>query len=156
MASDTDQPEDDLPIRPDAVTPARHAPGSPGGAEPPDLTGMPGFDPTAAGLDMGELFAQASKMQEQLMAAQQEAAEALVEGVAGGGVVKISVTGTMEFQSVTIDPSAVDPDDVEMLQDLVLAALHDAVTQVGDMQQGSMGLGGIDLGGLDLGDLLGG
>ncbi|MDQ6696064.1 MAG: YbaB/EbfC family nucleoid-associated protein [Actinomycetota bacterium] len=105
---------------------------------------------------MGALFAQASKMQEQLVAAQQEAAESLVEGVAGGGVVRISVSGTMEFQSVTIDPSAVDPDDVEMLQDLVLAALHDAVTQVGELQQGSMGLGGLDLGGLDLGDLLGG
>ncbi len=156
MAPDTERTEDDLPIRPDAVTPARNAPGPPGGAEPPDLAGLPGFDPSAAGLDMGALFAQASKMQEQLMAAQQEAAEALVEGVAGGGVVKIRVTGTMEFQSVTIDPSAVDPDDVEMLQDLVLAALHDAVAQVGELQQGSMGLGGLDLGGLDLGDLLGG
>lgn len=151
MASDTDPPkDDDLPIRPDAVSPAP-ASGSLGGADAPDITALTGFDPGAAGLDMGALLEQASKMQEQLLAAQQQAADAVVEGVAGGGVVKIRVTGTMEFQSVTIDPTAVDPDDVEMLQDLVLAALHDAVTQVGELQEGSMGLGG-----LDLGDLLGG
>jgi DNA-binding YbaB/EbfC family protein len=150
VASDTDPPEDSLPIRPDVVSPA-HPPGGPGGADAPDLNAFAGFDPSAAGLDMGALLEQASKMQEQLLAAQQQAADALVEGVAGGGVVKITVTGTMEFQSVRIDPAAVDPDDVEMLQDLVLAALHDAVSQVGELQQGSMGLGG-----LDLGDLLGG
>jgi DNA-binding YbaB/EbfC family protein len=151
VASDTNPPEDDLPIRPDAVSPAGSAARSPGGDEAPDLLGLTGFDPSAAGLDMGALLEQATKMQQQLAAAQQQAAESVVEGVAGGGVVKISVTGTMEFQSVTIDPAAVDPDDVEMLQDLVLAALHDAVSQVGELQQGSMGLGG-----LDLGDLLGG
>lgn len=151
MPSDDDRSDNDLPIRPDAVSPAHNAPGSPGGAGAPDLSDMAGFDPSAAGLDMGALFEQASKMQEQLLAAQQQAAEAMVEGVAGGGVVKITVSGTMEFQAVTIDPAAVDPSDVEMLQDLVLAALHDAVTQVGELQQGSMGLNG-----LDLGDLLGG
>ncbi len=156
MASDTDPSQDDHPIRPDLVVPASGGAGVPGAADAPDVVGMVGFDPSAAGLDMGALFEQASKMQEQMQAAQQQAAEAFVEGVAGGGVVKIGVSGTMEFQSVTIDPSAVDPDDVEMLQDLVLAALHDAVTQVGELQQGSMGLGGLDLGGLDLGDLLGG
>lgn len=155
MASDNDSPEDDLPIRPDAVTPARRAPGAGDG----DDGGMPDLSAIGlggGGLDMGALFEQAGKMQEQIMAAQQQAAAAEVEGVAGGGAVKIRVTGTMEFQSVTIDPSAVDPDDVEMLQDLILAALHDAVTQVGDLQSGTMGLGGLDLGGLDLGDLLGG
>ncbi len=151
MAADTDQSDDDLPIRPDVMPPGQNAPGAPGGAGAPDLSSMPGFEPSAAGLDMGALFEQASKMQEQLLAAQQQAAESIVEGAAGGGVVRISVTGTMEFQSVTIDPSAVDPDDVDMLQDLVLAALHDAVNQVGELQQDSVGLGG-----LDLGDLLGG
>jgi DNA-binding YbaB/EbfC family protein len=100
--------------------------------------------------DLGQLMAQAQQMQEQLMAAQAEAAEKVVEGQAGGGVVRVAVTGGMEFRSVTIDPAAVDPDDVDMLQDLVLAALHDAMARVGEMQQeltSGLGLGG-GLGGL--------
>ena len=78
-------------------------------------------------------------------------AQTVVEGVAGGGVVKVTVTAAMDFQSITISPDAVDPDDVEMLQDLVLAALHDAVDQVQELQSGA--LGGVDMGGL--GGLLG-
>ncbi len=100
--------------------------------------------------DLGRLMAQAQQMQEQMMAAQAEAAEQVVQGQAGGGVVRVEVTGGMEFRSVTIDRAAVDPDDVEMLQDLVLAALHDAMAKVGDVQQGltsGLGLGG-GLGGL--------
>ena len=128
--------DDNQPIRPDAVSPV--PPTEPAVAE--QFAG--------GGLDMGALFEQAAKMQEQLLAAQQEAADTVVEGVAGGGVVKVSVTGAMEFRSVEIDPSAVDPDDVEMLQDLVLAALHDATAQVLQLQGGSVDLGGIDLGGL--------
>ena len=104
--------------------------------------------------DLGALMRQAQAMQEQLVAAQAQAAETEVEGQAGGGVVRVRVTGGMEFRSVTIAPEAVDPDDVDMLQDLVLAALHDAMAKVGELQQGAMG--GVDLGGLDLGGLLGG
>lgn len=95
-------------------------------------------------------MAQAQQMQSQLMAAQAQVANQVVTGQAGGGVVQVEVTGGMEFRSVTIDPAAVDPDDVEMLQDLVLAALHDAMARVGEIQQGvtsDLGLGG-DLGGL--------
>jgi nucleoid-associated protein EbfC len=103
--------------------------------------------------NMNDLLAQAQKMQEQLMAAQAEAAERVVEGHAGGGVVKVEVTGGMEFRSVTIAPEAVDPDDVEMLQDLVLAAIHDAMAQVQELQQGTMGELGLGGG---LGGLLGG
>ena len=91
-------------------------------------------------------MAQAQQMQEQLAAAQAEVAEQVVQGQAGGGAVRVEVTGAMEFRSVTIDPSAVDPDDVEMLQDLVLAALHDATNQVNELQQGlasGLGLGGL-------------
>lgn len=99
------------------------------------------------GLDLGNLMQQAAQMQEQMAAAQQAAAETIVEGVAGGGAVTIAVTGTGHFQSVTIDPSAVDPDDVEMLQDLVLAALHAATERIQEVQ--SQGMGGF-------GDLLGG
>ena len=100
------------------------------------------------GLDLGALLEQAQTMQQQLMYAQAAAAEQVVEGHAGGGVVKVTVTGGMEFTSVTIDPSAVDPDDVEMLEDLVLAAIHDAVHQVQALQQQSLGGLGGALGGL--------
>ena len=100
--------------------------------------------------DIGALLEQAQAMQQQLLSAQAEAAEQEVEGVAGGGAVRVVVTGGMEFRSVTIDPSAVDPDDVEMLQDLVLAALHDATAKANELS--SQALGG--LGGL--GGLLGG
>ena len=94
--------------------------------------------------DMGDLLKQAQKMQEQLMEAQATAAEQVVEGQAGGGVVKVTVTGGMEFRSVTIDPDAVDPDDVAMLEDLVLAAIHDAVAKVNQLSQQAMGgLGGL-------------
>ena len=101
--------------------------------------------------NMNDLLKQAQQMQEQLMQAQAAAAEQVIEGQAGGGVVKVTVTGGMEFQSVHIDPDAVDPDDVAMLEDLVLAAIHDAVGKVNALSQQAMG--GLDLGGL--GGLLG-
>jgi len=114
----------------------------------------PAQEEAPLGLDLGGLLEQAGRLQEQLASAQQEAASRVVTGVAGGGAVRVEVTGAMEFQSVTISPQAVDPADVEMLQDLVLAALHDAVDQVNELQAGSMGGLG-DLGGLDLGGLFG-
>ena len=85
------------------------------------------------------------------MAAQAEAAERVVEGQAGGGVVCIEVTGGGEFRSVRIAPEAVDPGDVGMLEDLILAALHDATAKVNEARQGAMG--SLGLGGL--GGLLG-
>lgn len=100
-----------------------------------------------AGLDLGSLMEQASQMQQQMAQAQAAAATTVLEGAAGGGAVKVTVTGTGEFQSVHIDPSAVDPDDVAMLEDLVLAALHDATARIQELQAGAMG---------GFGDLLGG
>jgi DNA-binding YbaB/EbfC family protein len=106
--------------------------------------------------DMSQLLKQAQKMQQQLLDAQAAAAEAEVEGQAGGGAVKVRVTGGMEFRSVKIDPSALpgsDPaaDDVELLEDLVLAAIHDAVAKAQSVSQQAMG----DLGLGDIGKLLG-
>ncbi|NNC81804.1 MAG: YbaB/EbfC family nucleoid-associated protein [Acidimicrobiales bacterium] len=98
--------------------------------------------------DLGGLMAQAQEM----MASAQEAAAEIVEGSAGGGMVKVQVDGGFNFHSVTIDPTVVDSTDVDMLQDLVLAALRDAATQIQDGQADAMG--GLDLGGL--GGLLGG
>lgn len=99
--------------------------------------------------DMSELLKQAQKMQEQLMEARATAAEQEVEGHAGGGVVKVRVTGDMDFRGVSIDPSAVDPADVEMLEDLVLAAIRDAVNKAGEVTEAAMG--GLDIGGLGQG-----
>ena len=99
--------------------------------------------------DMNALLKQAQKMQEQLLAARAEAETKVVEGQAGGGMVKVRVTGGMEFEGVTIDPAAVDPDDVTMLEDLVLAAIRDAVTKAGQISEQAMG--GLDLGGLGSG-----
>ena len=91
-------------------------------------------------------------MQAHMVEAQQQAADTLLEGVAGGGVVRVTITGAFEPTAVSIDPAAVDPADVEMLQDLVLAALRHAVGQVNDLQRGALG-GGLELPGLDLGGL---
>jgi DNA-binding YbaB/EbfC family protein len=108
--------------------------------------------------DMGSFLGMAMEMQQQLLAAQEQASQTVVEGQAGGGVVRIEVTGGLEFRSVTIAPDAVDPDDVEMLQDLVLAALHDAMAHINELAaeanpMAGMDLGSLDLGGLDLGGL---
>lgn len=105
--------------------------------------------------DMSSLLAQAQQMAEQLTAQQAAAQETEVEGQAGGGAVKIRMTGGGEFLSVRIAPTAVDPDDVEMLEDLVLAALNDAVANAGELVQGP-DMGGLDLGSMGLGGLLGG
>lgn len=123
----------------------------------PDGVTAPDADP-GDGFDFGSLMAQASNLQAQMLAAQQQLAETELEGVAGGGAVRVTVTGGFEFRAVSIDPSAVDPSDVEMLEDLVLAALTDAAARIADLQSdavdpGDLGLGGLDLGGL--GDLFG-
>jgi DNA-binding YbaB/EbfC family protein len=102
----------------------------------------------ASGFDLGGLLAQAQSMQQQLLDAQAQVAEQTVEGQAGGGVVRVQVTGGFDFQSVTIDPSAVDPGDVEMLQDLVLAAIRDALNKVNELNAQAMGGLGGGLGGL--------
>jgi nucleoid-associated protein EbfC len=94
-------------------------------------------------MDMQQLLAAAQQMQEQLMNAQQELAEAEVEGSAGGGLVTAKVNGQGELVDVTIAPEAVDPDDPEetaqTIADLVLAAVRDAYRAAGDLQQQKMG-----------------
>lgn len=91
----------------------------------------------------GDLLEQAQSM----LAAQAEAAATEIEGVAGGGMVRIRATGTGQVLGVTISPEVVDPSDVEMLEDLVLAALHDVNARLAEIQRAAMG---------SLGDLFGG
>ena len=102
------------------------------------------------------MLRQIQKMQQDMQAAQEALANATIEATAGGGVVKATVTGDGELRAISIDPSVVDPDDVETLEDLVLAAVTEAVRQARALQQEKLGAatGGIDLGGA-LGGLLG-
>ncbi len=78
-------------------------------------------------MSMGNLAKMAQQMQQQMVRIQEELAETMIDGSAGGGVVRATVTGRQELVSVSIEPSAVDPADVEMLQDLVVAAVNDAL-----------------------------
>jgi len=127
-------------------------------AVPELVTGGSLADPLGAmgGLDLGALLGAAQSMQAQMLEAQEQLAATVVEGNAGGGAVRVEVTAGMEFRSVHIDPSAVDPDDPTLLEDLVLAALHEAVAGVNRLQAEASPLGGLDLGGMDLGGLFGG
>ncbi len=109
------------------------------------MAGPPGRQP-----DMQQLMKQAQKMQQQLMQAQQELAEKEVTGSAGGGLVTATVTGSGEVLSVKIDPKAVDPDDVESLEDLVVAAIRDAAANAQQLQETTMGPLAGGLGGLGL------
>ena len=89
--------------------------------------------------DMAMIMQQAQKMQEQLIAAQAELASAEVTGQAGNGLVQVTMTGSGELTALTISPEAVDPDDVETLQDLVVAAIRDAQRAVGELTASTMG-----------------
>jgi len=100
--------------------------------------------------DMRKLMQQAQKMQERLAKAQSELAETRFEGSAGGGMVTAVVTGGPELVEVKISPEVVDPDDVEMLEDLVIAAVRqaiDAATKAAGAQLGGLS-GDLDMGGL--------
>jgi len=97
-----------------------------------------------------QLLKQAQKMQQQVASAQAELAEAQLTGTAGGGLVTVTITGTGEITGVKIDPKAVDPDDVETLEDLVLAALHNAAEAVRALTEQKMGPVAGGLGGLGL------
>lgn len=97
--------------------------------------------------DMSALLAQAQRLQEELVTAQAELAEARVEGSAASGLVTATVTGTGELVAVSIKPEACDPDDAETLGDMVVAAVRDATDQAGELAAEQMnplagGLGG--------------
>ena len=96
------------------------------------------------------MLKQAQELQAKLMKAQEELGKTLVEGSAGGGAVKVVINGHQEVQSVTIAPEVANPQDVEMLQDLVLAAIRDANAKVKDLTQKQLGslTGGMKIPGL--------
>jgi nucleoid-associated protein EbfC len=89
--------------------------------------------------NLQQLMQQAQKMQEQMANAQAELAEAEVHGTAGGSLVTVTMTGTGEVTAVSIDPAAVDPDDVETLEDLILAAIHNAMQAQRELTEEKLG-----------------
>ncbi|MFC5529090.1 YbaB/EbfC family nucleoid-associated protein [Cohnella yongneupensis] len=100
--------------------------------------------------NMNQMMKQVKKMQEQMLKAQEELGTKTIEGSAGGGVVTVSVNGHKQVQSITIKPEAVDPEDIEMLQDLVLTAVNDALTKAEELANKDMGkyTGGMKIPGL--------
>ncbi len=101
------------------------------------------------GFDVNALLGQAMEMQQQILAAQAEAATKRFTGSAGSGAVRVEVSGSGEFLAVRLDPSVVDPTDVSMLEDLILAAIRDASARAAEASADIMGaLGTGALGGL--------
>ena len=105
-------------------------------------------------LDMNKLMQQAQQMQDQMAQAQEQAKLEIVEASAGGGMVVVKASGAGEVTEITIDPRAIDPDDPEMLADLVLAAVNEALRSASALMESKLqgmipgGLGGLGLPGL--------
>jgi DNA-binding YbaB/EbfC family protein len=89
--------------------------------------------------NMNKLMKQAQKMQAQLMKAQEDLNKKEVEGTAGGGMVKVVLNGAQELQSISLNPEVVDPDDVEMLEDLIIAAFNNAQEKVKELSNSAFG-----------------
>jgi DNA-binding YbaB/EbfC family protein len=102
--------------------------------------------------NMQQLLRQAQKMQEDMAEAQEQLKHEEVEASAGGGMVKVKVSGDLVVKAITIDPDAIDPEDPELLQDMVLAAVNEGMRAAQELQQTKLGglTGGMDLGSLGL------
>ena len=101
-------------------------------------------------MNIGQITKMAQQLQTQMAQAQEELRETTVEATAGGGAVRIVITGAQEVRSIEIDPSAVDPEEVDMLQDLVLSAINEAIGRSKDLERERMGkiAGGMGLPGM--------
>jgi DNA-binding YbaB/EbfC family protein len=107
--------------------------------------------------NLNQLAKMAQKMQADMAAAQDALAAEEVEASAGGGMVTVKITGDLQVKAITIDPEAVDPEDIELLQDMVLAAVNQAVNQAQELAATRMGAvtGGLGGGAGGLGGMLG-
>ncbi len=99
---------------------------------------------------MGNMMKQAQKLQSKMLKLQEELAEKTVETTAGGGMIKVVANGKQQIVSITMEKEVVDPDDIEMLQDLILAAVNDALAKAQEMVASEMGklTGGFNLPGM--------
>jgi DNA-binding YbaB/EbfC family protein len=100
--------------------------------------------------NMQQMMAQVQKMQKDMEVAQEELKSEVVEASAGGGMVSVQISGDLQVRAVKIDPAAVDPEDVEILSDMVLAAVNEALRMAQELAERKMGAttGGLDLGSL--------
>jgi nucleoid-associated protein EbfC len=96
------------------------------------------------------MMKQAQKMQAKMAQVQEELANEVLEASAGGGTVKVTITGDLQIRSIVIDPSAIDPEDAEMLQDLVTAAVNEAIRSAQELASRRMGdvTGGMNIPGM--------
>jgi nucleoid-associated protein EbfC len=103
------------------------------------------------GMDMDKLMQQVGQMQEQMQKAQDELANETVEASAGGGMINVVANGAGEIKQIKIDPKAIDPDDPEMLEDMIIAAVNEAIRSAHSLMESKLGgLAGGALGGLGL------
>ena len=103
------------------------------------------------GTDMNKLMQQVGQMQEQMQKAQDELANETVEATAGGGMITVVASGAGEIKQIKIDPKAIDPNDPEMLEDMILAAVNEAIRSAQSLMESKLGgLAGGALGGLGL------
>lgn len=102
------------------------------------------------GMNMNNMLKQAQKMQQDMAKAQEELAEQVIEVSAGGGAVTVTVTGAKEIQELKISPEVVDAEDIEMLQDLIIAAVNEAMRKADEMVSAEMGkfTGGMNIPGM--------
>ena len=97
--------------------------------------------------NLNQLMKQVQQAQAEMMKAQEELQNEVVEASAGGGMVTVKVTGALEVQEIRVDPEAVDPEDVEMLQDMILAAVNEALRSAQELAASRMGAAAGGLGG---------
>lgn len=97
-----------------------------------------GMGGTPGGMDMNALMKQAQQMQDEMLQAQEKLKDEEVEASAGGGMVKVRISGDLVIQDVTIDPDAVDPEDVEMLAEMVQAAVNEAIRSAQELAAAQM------------------
>ena len=102
------------------------------------------------GFDLGAMMQQAQQLQEQMLKAQDEAKQKTVEASAGGGMVTVTITGGYEVKAIKIDPACIDAKDPSMLQDLIIAAINQAITKAQELQAGAVSsvTGGLNIPGL--------
>ncbi|MEO8247578.1 MAG: YbaB/EbfC family nucleoid-associated protein [Chloroflexota bacterium] len=107
-------------------------------------------------MNIAQIAKMAQQMQTQMAKTQEELQDTVLETTAGGGAVRVVITGSQEIRSIEIDRSAVDPDEVEMLQDLVVAAVNDAIARSKDLERERMGkiAGGMGLPGMPGGPMI--
>lgn len=102
------------------------------------------------GFDLGSMMEQAQQLQQKMLEAQEQAKHKTVEASAGGGMVTVTITGGFEVKAIKIDPACIDPKDPSMLQDLIIAAINQAIAKAQELQAGAVSsvTGGLNIPGL--------